>query len=535
MTSNSPPNFKPIQHLHAHTAPPTCARYSPSGNLLATAGADGVVHLWDTSTTSAPYGHLKSLRGTHTRGINDLCFSANGVYLATASDDGTAVIWSLHSYKPLRTLTGHTSHVLCLAFNPKGNILATGSWDETVILWNVLKGTRIKTLQAHSDPVSSLAFNREGGMIVTGSCDGLISHASFTPNGLYIISFSLSSTIRIWNYHTSKVMKTFTGHRGVKFGSGLVLMDPRVEGCLERDEEVVVEEQDDDAGKDRKRRKLQHGDLDREEADHLPTEENGGAEPTSPQPMTTTTDTTTSIAEQRSIISQNPNMVSTVPVLESAAMDTTTGNGSEEAGDQGGNGLEVEPTDIVAAPLETTDTTTAAAAITPAFTSAEIEPAALSAPAAANGNGTLTPTVPETRSQAPPHTESEPEAVTQDGTTDGIPTAWLLSGTDTEDVFLWDVQSRQCLQRIHTQSYDISDGDRVQSSSQGNGADVHAGKSAAREAETAAAGDVKKDKDAAGREDRPTLALAAHPCRREIAVGGNGGRFGNVVSVWRSS
>ncbi|KAJ9120556.1 hypothetical protein QFC24_005233 [Naganishia onofrii] len=174
-----PPNFKPIQHLHAHTAPPTCARYSPCGNLLATAGADGVVHLWDTTTTiattsAAPYGHLKSLRGVHTSGINDLSFSANGVYLATASDDGTAVIWSLQSCTPLRILAGHTSHVLCLAFNPKGNILATGSWDETVILWNVLKGTRIKTLQAHSDPVSSLAFNREGGMIVTGSFDGLM-------------------------------------------------------------------------------------------------------------------------------------------------------------------------------------------------------------------------------------------------------------------------------------------------------------------------------------------------------------------------
>lgn len=173
VTTNQPPNFKPIQHLHAHTGPPTCARYSPSGDLLATGGADGIVHLWDTST-SAPYGHVKSLRGVHTRGINDLCFSSNGVYLATASDDATAVIWSLHSYLPLRIFTGHTSHVLCLAFNPKGNILATGSWDETVILWNVLKGTRIKTLQAHSDPVSSLAYNNEGGMIVTASYDGLM-------------------------------------------------------------------------------------------------------------------------------------------------------------------------------------------------------------------------------------------------------------------------------------------------------------------------------------------------------------------------
>ncbi|KAJ9097850.1 hypothetical protein QFC19_006641 [Naganishia cerealis] len=187
--SAAAPHFRPVQHLHAHAKAPTAARYSPAGDLLATAGADGVVHLWSTasSTHSGETHHLRSLRGHHTAGINDLCFSSNGLYLATASDDGTAVVWSVAKGLPLRVFAGHTAHVMCLAFHPKANVLATGGWDESVIFWNVLKGTRIKTLQAHSDPVSCLGYNHDGTMLVTGSYDGLM---------------------RIWDATTGQCLKT---------------------------------------------------------------------------------------------------------------------------------------------------------------------------------------------------------------------------------------------------------------------------------------------------------------------------------------
>ena len=52
-----------------------------------------------------------------------------------------------------------------------------------------------------------------------------ISFAAFTPNGDYLISASLSSTIRIWNYHTSKVLKTYQGHVNVKYSVGVVIYE----------------------------------------------------------------------------------------------------------------------------------------------------------------------------------------------------------------------------------------------------------------------------------------------------------------------
>ncbi|KAJ9115529.1 hypothetical protein QFC22_005292 [Naganishia vaughanmartiniae] len=210
--------------------------------------------------------------------------------------------------------------------------------------------------------------------------------------------------------------------------------------------------------------------------------------------------------------STSTDMASSLPVSEGVAIETSTENGEGDAGNVGGVG------DIVM-PLGSTQ-----AGTTPPASST------------ANGTESHTPARPETL----PETQPEPanEAAEQDDPTpDGIPTAWLLSGTDTEDVFLWDVQSRQCLQRIHTQSYDLSEGDRVQPKGH-----VQAAAGGSATAQTAGDGQgkqsVEKEKSGngeVGREDKPTLALAAHPFRREIAVGGLGGRWGNVVSVWRSS
>lgn len=43
------------------------------------------------------------------------------------------------------------------------------------------------------------------------------SHARFSPNGKFILCSTMDSTIRLWNYHTGRVLKTYTGHRNEGF------------------------------------------------------------------------------------------------------------------------------------------------------------------------------------------------------------------------------------------------------------------------------------------------------------------------------
>jgi hypothetical protein len=77
------------------------------------------------------------LRG-HEDAVGALTFSADGRYLATASDDGTARLWDLtQSNVSSVVLRGHTHRITTLALSFDGRYLATGSDDTTTRLWRV--------------------------------------------------------------------------------------------------------------------------------------------------------------------------------------------------------------------------------------------------------------------------------------------------------------------------------------------------------------------------------------------------------------
>jgi WD40 repeat protein len=69
------------------------------------------------------------------------------------------------------------------------------------------------------------------------------SYAAFTPNGDNLISCSLSSCIRIWNYHTSRCIKTYTGHTNVKYSSPALVIDPTAGMDAESESRQTVDQE----------------------------------------------------------------------------------------------------------------------------------------------------------------------------------------------------------------------------------------------------------------------------------------------------
>ncbi|MEU4645619.1 WD40 repeat domain-containing protein, partial [Micromonospora sp. NPDC023814] len=177
------------QPLRGHTGTVMAVVFGRVGGLdvLATAGADGTVRVWDVSDprASAPLG--QPLRG-HTGTVMAVVFGRVGGLdlLATASDDETVRVWDAsdpHNITPLgQPLHGHTDDVTAVVFGRVGDIdlLATTSIDRTARVWDASDPHDItpvgQPLHGHTGTVMAVVFGRVGGLdlLATASDDGTV-------------------------------------------------------------------------------------------------------------------------------------------------------------------------------------------------------------------------------------------------------------------------------------------------------------------------------------------------------------------------
>jgi WD40 repeat protein len=140
---------KTVKLLDGHSAPIMDIGFSPDGRWFATASNDGTAVLWDPQKSWAKAATLKRGKGS----LYALAFSPDSTKLAASGKDLTVTIWDVTTRKALKTLAhpkpkpkkpSEYEGVLCISFDPEGKFLAAGGWDGVVSIWS-LTGTLTET------------------------------------------------------------------------------------------------------------------------------------------------------------------------------------------------------------------------------------------------------------------------------------------------------------------------------------------------------------------------------------------------------
>ena len=260
---------RPLGTLGRHTAGVRCLAFGPSEGLLASAGDDPGIHLWQVpevrsmqiiptgphpvaSLAISPDGQLLVSAGAsarflslwepasgrrvrrltaHAAGVFGVAFSPDGAWLASGGSDQTVRLWALPSGES-RTLVGHTGTVRSVAFSSDGAWLASGGSDKTVRVWSLPSGGEAWILRPPADAVTCLAFSPGQSLLAAAAGDavhlwdsatgaskgmltahsGLVYSAAFHPRRELLASAGADGTVRLWDLRTGEQLQRLVGH-----------------------------------------------------------------------------------------------------------------------------------------------------------------------------------------------------------------------------------------------------------------------------------------------------------------------------------
>jgi WD40 repeat protein len=92
-------------------------------------------------------------------------FAPDGPRILTASDDGTARLWSVRTGEELERLVGHEGPVLGATFSPDGAVILTHGGDRTARLWDGRSGRPLCTLIQYEAGILSSGFSPDGRLV----------------------------------------------------------------------------------------------------------------------------------------------------------------------------------------------------------------------------------------------------------------------------------------------------------------------------------------------------------------------------------
>ena len=195
--------------------------------FLLTGSQDRTVKKWDVSKVQAskPNQHAPRAlytRKAHDKDINAISVNHNSNLFASASQDRTVKIWSVHEGEVQGVLRGHRRGVWSVKFPPKDTppligengtastsrgLVLTGSGDKTVKIWSLTDYSCLRTLEGHTNSVLKVLW-----MPLPSTTAATTAAVSSPKFNLQIASAGGDGLVKIWNANTGETAATLDNH-----------------------------------------------------------------------------------------------------------------------------------------------------------------------------------------------------------------------------------------------------------------------------------------------------------------------------------
>jgi len=227
--------------LEGHEGWVSGVHFSPDGAELASACLDGVVRLWGVSSG-------RVIASAKSRGnLLAVAFSPAGDVLATAGQDRCLHLWERDGLRERRVSEKHAGVVHALAFSPDGlRVVSGGAMERCVHMWEAASLFEIRRLETPGRSVRALSFDGSGDALAVACGDGSVALLTedgalarvlqgrggkalsvvMSPDGDRVVSGAEDRVVRIWDAHGARPLAELEDHRGEVLSLALSPVSP---------------------------------------------------------------------------------------------------------------------------------------------------------------------------------------------------------------------------------------------------------------------------------------------------------------------